>query len=303
MDLHGIDLNLLVAFDAFMAERSVTRAGARIGRSQPAMSAALPRLRALTNDELFVRSPAGLQPTARAIDLAEPLSRALADIERTLAFTQGFDPQSSTAIFTLGLSEHPAHIVLPRLVERLGEVAPHVILRIRSFTARDEAVTMLDAGEIDVAIGVPPTSSPGRIITKQLFEEHFVCAMCRDHPATVRPWDLAAFLEYSHLLVSPENERFGHVDASLAKLGLKRRLALTLPQMYAAPMLVARSDLIATLMAGVVEASGLTDQLVTRKPPLDLAVIPFVVSWHRTNDTHPAQRWFVCTISALFAVF
>lgn len=124
MDLHGIDLNLLVAFDAFMAERSVTRAGARIGRSQPAMSAALSRLRALTEDELFVRSPAGLQPTARAIDLAEPLSRALADIERTLAFTQRFDPQFSTAIFTLGLSEHPAHIVLPRLVQQLREVAP-----------------------------------------------------------------------------------------------------------------------------------------------------------------------------------
>lgn len=158
---------------------------------------------------------------------------------------------------------------------------------------------MLDAGEIDVAIGVPPTSPPGRIIMKPLFGEHFVCAMRRDHPAAARPWDLATFLEYSHLLVSPENERFGHVDVSLAKLGLKRRLALTLPQMYAAPMLVAGSNLIATLMAGVVEASGLSSQLVTRKPPLDLDVISFIASWHWRNDTHPAHRWFVGTISDL----
>jgi DNA-binding transcriptional LysR family regulator len=152
MDMHGIDLNLLVAFDALIAERSVTRAGARIGRTQPAMSAALSRLRALFGDELFVRAPAGLQPTPRALDLAEPLGRALAEIERTLAFTQSFEPRSSAAIFSVGLSEHPAHVLLPRLVERLQEVAPAVVLRIRSFTARDDAVVMLDAGEIDMAL-------------------------------------------------------------------------------------------------------------------------------------------------------
>jgi len=107
MDLYGIDLNLLVAFDALMAERSVTRAGTRIGRSQPAMSASLSRLRSLLRDELFVRGPACLQPTPRALDLAEPLSRALAEIQRTLEFTQVFDPQSSAMSFNIGLSEHP----------------------------------------------------------------------------------------------------------------------------------------------------------------------------------------------------
>ncbi len=112
MGLHGIDLNLLVAFDVLMAERSVTRAGARIGRTQPAMSAALSRLR----DELFVRSSKGLQPTPRAMDLAEPLGRALADIQRTLEFTQAFDPQSSTVTFNHGLSEHPTFVLLLRLV-------------------------------------------------------------------------------------------------------------------------------------------------------------------------------------------
>jgi len=299
VDLHGIDLNLLVAFDVLMAERSVTRAGTRVGRTQPAMSAALSRLRALLGDELFVRGPSGLQPTPRALDLAEPLGRALADIQRTLAFTQAFEPRSSALVFTLGLSEHPTFVLLPRLVARLRDVAPAITLRVHSFTARDDAVTMLDAGEVDLAIGVPPTTQAGRILTRPLFEERFVCILRRGHPAAELPFDLPAFLALSHLLVSPENERFGHVDAALAKRGLKRRLALTLPQMYAAPTLVARSDMIATLMTGVISASGHADELSVVNPPLDLDPVPFVMSWHRRNDGHPAQRWLRETIALL----
>ncbi len=299
MDLHGIDLNLLVAFDALMAERSVTRAGARIGRTQPAMSAALSRLRALLRDELFVRGPAGLQPTPRALDLAEPLGRALADIQRALEFTQAFDPRSSAAAVTLGLSEHPAFVLLPRLVERLREVAPAITLRVRSFTARDDAVAMLDAGEADLAIGVSPSAASGRILTRPLFEERFVCIVRRGHAVAGGPLDLKAFLGLSHLLVSPEGDRFGYVDAALAKQGLKRRLALTLPQLYAVPILVARSDMIATVMGRVVAASGQADALCVLDPPLELDPVPFVMSWHRRNDAHPAQRWFRDCVASL----
>ncbi len=301
MDLHGIDLNLLVAFDALMAERSVTRAGTRVGRTQPAMSAALGRLRALLQDELFVRGPDGLQPTPRALDLAEPLGHALAEIQRTLDFTQRFDPQSSAASFTLGLSDHPAFVLLPRLLERLRETAPSVTLRVVSFTARDDAVSILDAGEADLTIGVPSTvSAGGRISSRPLFEERFVCVVRKDHPVADRPLDLGTFLGLSHLLVSPERERFGQVDAALAKQGLKRRLALTLPQMYAAPALIARSDMIATLMAGVVTASGREGELRVLPPPVELSPVPFVVSWHKRNDAHPAQRWLRDRISSLF---
>lgn len=194
MDLHGIDLNLLVTFDALIAERSVTRAGTRIGRTQPAMSAALSRLRALFGDELFVRGAKGLQPTPRALDLAEPLGRALAEIQRTLAFTQAFDPTTSASRFSLGLSEHSTYVILPRLLERLTDIAPAVTLRVRSFTGRDDAVTMLDGGEIDVAIGVPPTGATGRILTRPLFEDRFVCVLRKGHPAAGERLDLETFL-------------------------------------------------------------------------------------------------------------
>ncbi|GAA3062058.1 LysR family transcriptional regulator [Rhizobium viscosum] len=291
MDLYGIDLNLLVAFDALMKERSVTKAGIRIGRTQPAMSAALARLRSLLKDELLVRGPQGLQPTPRALDLAEPLARALTDIQRTLDFTQAFDPATSSATFTIGLSDHPTFALLPQLVAHLTKSAPDATLQVRNFSARDDAIDLLDAGEVDVTIGVPATKT-GRILTQPLFEERFVCIVRKDHPAVRRTLDLDAFLALPHLLVSPENERFGHVDAALAKKGLQRGLALTLPNMYAAPLLIARSDMVATLMAGVVAASGHADELALLEPPLMLEPIPFVMSWHRRNDVHPAQRWF-----------
>ena len=99
--------------------------------------------------------------------------------------------------------------------------------------------------------------------------------------------------------MSPENERFGLVDAALARQGLKRRLALTLPHVYAAPPLIARSDMIATVMGGVVSASGHADELCVFDPPLDLGPVPFVLSWHRRNDAHPAQRWLRDCIAAL----
>lgn len=301
MDLHGTDLNLLVAFDALIAERSVTRAGIRIGRTQPAMSAALSRLRGMLGDELFVRGPKGLQPTPRALELAEPLGRALAEIQRTLEFTQAFDPRTSASSFSLGLSEHAIHVVLPRLLERLGDVAPSVTLQVRNFTNRDDAVIMLDSGEIDLAIGVPPTISAGRILSRPLFEERFVCVIRKGHPAAKDRLDLKTFLSLSHLLVSPENERFGRVDEALAKRGLKRRLGLTLPVMHAAPMLVVRSDLIATLLKGVVTASGQAGSLRVYEPPLELDPVSFVLTWQRRNDAHPAQRWFRDSIAALWA--
>jgi len=300
MDLQTVDLNLLVAFDALMAERNVTRAGRRTGRTQPAMSAALARLRALFEDELFVRGPSGLQPTQRAIELAEPLGRALGEIRRTLDFTQRFDPTTSTQSFTLALSDHPAFVLLPRLTNRLRAVAPGVTLRVNAYTHRDDTVSLLDAGEADLTIGVPARQGAGgRILMRPLFEDRFVCILRRDHPAASQPLDLAAFLGLSHLLVSPEGDRFGQVDAVLAAQGQRRRVALSLPQMHAAPNAVACSDMIATVLEGVVAASGTRNRLAMFPPPVDLAPVSFVMSWHRRNEAHQAQRWLRETIAEL----
>ncbi len=298
MDLHGIDLNLLVAFDALMAERSVTKAGRRIGRTQPAMSAALSRLRSLFDDPLFVRGQDGLQPTPRALELAEPLGRALEEIGRTLGFAQAFDPTTSRVTLSIAVQEHATFKLLPKLVKCLHSQAPATRLAIRTYTARDDAIALLDAGEADIAVGVQPSSAPGRIFTRPLFDEPYVCVVRKGHPAADQPLRLDTFVALEHLLVSPEGDRFGHMDVALAERGLKRSLAITLTQMYAAPALVAGSDLIATLMRGVVEVSGYEDRLMMLEPPLILAPCPYVMCWHRRNDAHPAQIWLrECVLS------
>ena len=300
MDLHGIDLNLLVAFDAMMAERSVTKAGRRLGRTQPAMSAALSRLRDLFDDQLFVRGQDGLQPTPRASELAEPLGRALEEIGRSLGPAQEFDPALCRVTLNIALQEHAAFKLLPALVKRLHAQAPATKLAIRSYTARDDAIALLDAGEADVAVGVPPSSAPGRIFTNALFEEEYVCVVRKDHPAAGQSLELEAFLALEHLLVSPEGDRFGHTDTALAQRGLRRSLAVTLTQMYAAPALVAQSDLISTLMRGVVEVSGFEDRLEILQPPIKLDPCPFVLCWHRRNDEHPVQNWLRQCVKSVY---
>ncbi|XVN14332.1 LysR family transcriptional regulator [Pseudomonas corrugata] len=124
MDFHGIDLNLLVAFDALMTERNVTRAAARVGVSQPAMSAALSRLRTLLGDGLFARSAEGLLPTPRARDLAVPIAQALHQLQVALVERPEFEPGKASLVFKLGLSDYPAYVLLPALLQALAEQAP-----------------------------------------------------------------------------------------------------------------------------------------------------------------------------------
>lgn len=254
MDLHGVDLNLMVAFDALMRERSVTKAGVRVGRTQPAMSAALARLRHLFKDELFIRCVSGLRPTPRAIELAVPISSALGQLKQTLEFTQSFEPSESTVTFTLGVSDHPACVVLPRLLRRLGIAAPGITLRVRALSARDHAVEMLDTGEVDTAVGVVTATTP-RIHTAAMFTERFVCVLRHAHPVKTQRLTLQVFLALHHLLVSPEGDGVGHVDVQLGQLGKKRKIALQLPQMYAAPAILTATDLISTLMEGAAKTS------------------------------------------------
>lgn len=291
MDLHGVDLNLMVTFDALMRERSVTRTGARVGRTQPAISAALARLRHLFKDELFIRSVTGLQPTSRAIELSVPIASALAQLQQTLAFTQTFDPLQTSATFTLGVSDHPAYLVLPELLHWLGISAPGVALRVKSFSARERAIELLDAGEVNAAIGLPSSGTP-RILTAPMFSERFVCIARIAHPAIPGRLTLKTFLALRHLLVSPEGDGVGHVDMRLAELGKRRNIALQLQQMYAAPAIIAASDLIATVMEGIVRSSGMQNRLQMFRTPVSLEEVPFVLLWHRRSDTHPAQRWF-----------
>ena len=299
MDFHGVDLNLLAAFAALMEERNVTRAAVRVGVSQPAMSAALSRLRTLLEDPLFLRSAEGLLPTPRARDLAGPVAEALRQLEAVLVKKPVFDPGKVSMEFTLGLSDYPAFVLLPALLGALEKKAPGISLSVRSFSSRDSAVDLLDAGLIDAAVGVPPTQAESRILTRPILRDDFVTIVRRDHPDARRGMSMKTFLSLQHVLASPEGDRHGLVDEALAQLGKRRTLALSLPQMFAVPAVVAQTQMAATVMKRVALHSPARRMLVLFPPPVALPEVQFDLLWHRRSDTHPAQMWLRALMESL----
>jgi DNA-binding transcriptional LysR family regulator len=292
MDFHGIDLNLLVAFDALMNERNVTRAALQVGVSQPAMSAALARLRTLLGDPLFLRSADGLLPTPRARDLGAPIAQVLRQIEATMIKQPGFEPENASMTFKLGLQDYPTIVLLPALLAALQASAPGIALNVHAFNDRDAAVALLDAGMIDLAIGVAPADTDGRIMSRPLLRDEFVTIVASDHAAAKGAMDLDTYLALQHVLVSPEGHGHGLVDQALAQRGKQRKLALTLPHNFVVPSVVGQSSLAATLLKRVALQAQARHRLTLFAPPIALPDIVFHLVWHRRSDTHPAQRWF-----------
>ena len=213
MDIAGFDLNLMKAFDALYAERHVTRAGSRIGLSQSAMSGALTRLRELLGDELFVRTPSGMQPTPRAHDLAGPVSDALRLLRSALQ-ADSFDPATADNTVTLAMSDYAAFVLLPPLMARLSIDAPHINVRVCGMFGRDEAITLLDSGEANLAIGFPVETS-ARIISSPLFFESFACVVLSLPQFLAAPFVIAG-TDLVATLASRVARRFADTGAGLA---------------------------------------------------------------------------------------
>src|ERR1700731_4033833 len=180
MDIRAVDLNLLKAFDALTNERAVTRAADRIGLSQPAMSHALSRLRSLFADDLFVRTPTGMEPTARAREIAPLVAAAIEHIEAALNLGIGFDPAKSTAIFTAGMAEYAEVALVGRLAEAFARQAARATLRLTPLTGT-EAAEQLDSGATGVAVAHLGTLPPrGESIL--LLRDPFVVVARSGHP-------------------------------------------------------------------------------------------------------------------------
>jgi DNA-binding transcriptional LysR family regulator len=286
MNWGAYDLNLLIVFDAVMQDRSVTRAGDRIGLSQPAMSHALSRLRHMLKDQLFVRAPEGMLPTPRAEMLAEPLRIALSEMQRALDPPTVFDPASSDRRFTLSLNNYAAVVVAPTLVA--SAAAPALRLDLRPSGTLD-VVEQLDRGELDLAID--SQDSPGeRFAAEVLLEDSFVMVMRRGHPASRRRLTPRAFAALAHLEISSSREDTSFIDRWLADSGLKRTIALRAPYLATASILT-QSDLVATLSRRIAQEFVRKNALLIRQPPYESPKVPTIMLWHRRLDGHPAHRW------------
>ncbi|WP_170149884.1 LysR family transcriptional regulator [Rhodoplanes roseus] len=286
-----IDLNLLRVLDRLLAERSVTRAGEILGRSQPAVSNALARLRAALGDELLVRGPDGLVPTPRADAIREPLREAMALVAAILSDGGAFDPARFTGVFRISTPDRQSLAVVPPLLDRIRRLAPGAALHV--ITAdRHHALDLLDDGKTDLAIGWID-GEPRHLHHALLIDETLHCVLRRGHPLLKRKarFDIAGVLSFPHVVVSATGARTAIFDDLLAAQGLARQALVTVSNFTVVPQLLAQSDMIGVftqIAAGIFETSF---GLATRPVPLDVGTLPTRMVWPARHDRDKAQAW------------
>lgn len=291
----SIDLNLLVALDALLAERNVTHAARRLNLSQPALSAQLARLRQLFGDPLLLPAQRGMIPTQRALDLQEPLRRALEEVRGVLVAGSTFDPAAADLTVSIAASDYGQYAVLMPLAVALAGEAPGLRLAFRTLDAANLAGQM-ERGEVDLALMTPQTA-PDRLRMRILFEERYVAIARRDHPAIGAGLDLDTYCSLDHVVVSPQGGGFaGPADAALAAHGRVRRVALSAAGFLIVPELVERSDMVALVPERI--ARDRADRLQVFEPPVPVPGFGLALVWHDRTSDHPAQRWLRARLRA-----
>jgi DNA-binding transcriptional LysR family regulator len=291
----GIEMNLLLALDALFEERHVTRAAARLGITQSAMSHALSRLRALFADPLFVRTPRAMIPTPRAHEIVEPVRRALREIDGALTRRPAFDPNTARRVFRIGAGDYGELAVLPGLSARVQREAPGVDLVVQPLP-KDVAVS-LEAGVFDVAIGPGAQTWPS-ILCQRLFTDRLVCLVREGHPVVKRALSLDVYLALSHALVTPRGTGRAYIDEVLAGRGLERRVAVKVPHFLIAPFVVASTDVVLTVPERIARAVMPALALRVLECPLELEDVQFHQLWHERVHNDPAHAWLRAAIAA-----
>ncbi len=289
-NLAGIDLNLLVALDALLAERSVTRAARRVGLSQPAMSHALARLRVLLDDPLLVRGRGAMVPTPRAEAMALSLRAALTALSESLSVGPRFDPMTARTSFRVASVDYAALVMLPPLLEALATRAPGV--EVWCVTPPPDLAAALHRGDIDLHLGVLRAGDDLESLGHSpLFRERFVCLVRRGHRLARGRLTVERFVAAQHALIAPGGGRGGVVDDALASLGVRRRVALALPHFLVAPHVVARTDLVLTVAERVARMMARSLPLTVLEPPMPLPTFGIFLQWSARRGSDAALGW------------
>lgn len=289
MNLLNVDLNLLKVLHALIEDRNVTRAGERIGRSQPAMSNALNRLRAMFDDPLLVRGHGGLQLTPRAEALKEPLTAILGSIEECLISDATFEPANTRGLYRIASPDFISLQILPPLIASLSKQAPNMDLHVIT-EDRGLALDALDSNRVDLALGsFEGVKSSVRM--QPLFSEDFVCLARRGHPLLAAPMTVEALLSFPHLLVSATGKRKGLFDDVLDRIGKQRRIATSVSHFLLAPYLLEQSDMVGVFFRGVAGTLASAFRLEQADIPLPAIRREASMAWHLRSHRDPAMAW------------
>lgn len=300
VNLSSVDFNLLKVLDALLVERNVTRAGQRLGRSQPAVSNALQRLRRLLGDDLLVRGANGLVLTPRAEALRGPLRDAIALVESCLAGESRFDPAHAVGVFRISTPDRLSIAVMPPLFARLRRFAPNMALQLLT-ADRQQALDLLDKDQTDLALGWFD-EKPGHLAAEFLMDERPYCVVRRNHPILKRrgALDMTRVLSFPHLIVSATGQRRAIFDDFLQRHGLRREALVAVTNFTAVPHLLSSSDMIGvfTELAANVFASSFG--LAKRPVPLDVGNISTTMVWQARNDKDQRHAWLRSEIKAVY---
>ena len=278
--LRQVDLNLLSTLYALLEERHVTRAAKRCFLSQPAMSRSLERIRDTFGDELLIRTGRIYERTVRGEWLLRELENLLPRLE-ALVRGEPFDPAQSRVRLRVALTDNGSIALLPALTQRIRTAAPDITLEIVAW--HDRSFEDVEAGKIDLALS--PLAAPSPLETERLFKEDFVCLLGADHKLRSRRFTLKQYLELSHVAV-------GALDRPLADLGLRRRVALSVPFLVPAVAAVAGSDLVLTLPRKLAKAVAAMANVRFVEPPPEIKSFQYFMVWHPRLTAEPAQVWF-----------
>jgi len=298
MDLRAIDLNLLVVFAAMLEHRSVTRAGEAVGLSQPAMSAAVARLRTLFGDALFVRSGAEMKPTPRALEVAEPVRRVIETVRTDILQRSPFDPATAERTFTIITPDIGEINFVPQLLTRFAEVAPHASLRALA-KPRPAAAEGLESGEAELAVGYFPDLHRAGFFQQKLFDNPHVCIVRAGHPTIGKRLTLKAYLAASHAVVRPDGRE--HVfEQFIQQRGLRRRVLVELSHFMSLLPVLENSDMIATVPRDLADVCRRYADLRIIEPPIKSPVIAVHQFWHLRFHKDPANAWLRNVVRSLF---
>jgi DNA-binding transcriptional LysR family regulator len=299
MNPENFDLNLIRVFLAVARHRNVTEASRRLHLTQSSVSHALARLRTVCKDPLFVRSSGGMVPTAAALAMIEPLELALKSIRHSLRGATPFDPAMSDRRFKLLLTDVGQLTYLPPLLEYLGSHAPQIGIQVLHLPM-DAYQASFVKGEADMAIGYLPTLYSG-FHRQKLFEAPQVCMLRADHPHIGGSISLEQYLAATHILVEPPGRGPGVVEKALSRARLQRKVAVRLPNVFAGPLIVRRTDHVMTVPA---HTRFLHDELAGLQflpLPLEVETMDIELLWHERTQHEPGNQWLRGVVCELFS--
>jgi DNA-binding transcriptional LysR family regulator len=295
-----LDLNLLPIVVTLYDRRSVSQTALALGMSQPAVSAALGKLRVYFDDPLFVRTAQGMEPTPRAGTLVKSAREVLGQIDNEIVADVSFDPARIRKRFTFALSDAGEMIFLPKILASLTTYAPDAAVRSVSLPAA-EVERGLESGEIDLAIGYFPDLKKSNFFQQRLFTDSFAGLMRDDHPLAAERLTMKQFLELGHAVVHPEGRSHEVLESYLARKRIQRRIVLTTPHFSSIPAIVAQSELIVTVPHPLAAYfAGLGAGLKLVKLPLEIPTIDVKQHWHRKFHYDARIKWLRGLTSEMF---